>query len=173
MEGKSTVSETVRVPLTRGKFALIDDADASRVLQHRWRVRQAPHTSYAITDIRNQRGELHTVSMHRFILEPEAGLVVDHLDDNGLNNTRANMRLCSQAENAARVRRPTSRSGYRGVNRQVLASTWVARICYRGQQIDLGSYPTAEQAARAYDAKARELHGDHARLNFPDDQTKA
>ena len=159
------------IPLTQGKVAIIDDIDADRVLQHTWRVRKARNTSYAVADMQID-GKWRTVMMHRFITNAPAGYDVDHRDDNGLNNCRENLLVCSHQENLARQRTHSdNRSGYRGVNKQTISSSWVARICHRGQTFHLGSHPTPEAAARAYDAKARELYGPNARVNFPD-QTK-
>lgn len=97
-------------------------------------------------------------------------MITDHRDRNGLNCTRANLRIATYAQNSSNI--PISRrnvSGYKGVapDRQHPA-LWRAEICAKNKLYRLGSFATAEEAARVYDAAARRLHGEFAYLNFPD-----
>lgn len=176
MEVQSTVSDTVRVLLHSrkypGLFAVIDAEDAPLVLPHKWHPLKDGLAFYAvrckqIAPRPNRRTKCWR--MHRVITGAPNGVEVDHVDRDGLNNTRANLRQCSNAENV-RNRSPmkNNTSGFRGVSFLARTGRWKATINGRGQRVHLGYHATAEEAARAYDAMARELHGEFARLNFSD-----
>jgi hypothetical protein len=156
----------IEVPLTRGKVALIDDEDARRVLAHKWRHLwgKSGH-EYAITNIR-AGGRERVVYMHRFILEASPGVTVDHINNNGLDNQKSNLRFASPAQNS-RNRRAHEGRKYKGVFQEKPGWKWRARIFVGGQRFHLGSFDTPEEAARAYDAAARARFGDFAKLNFP------
>ncbi len=147
------------VPLGQGqsRFALIDEADAGLVLPHRWNF----VSGYAAGVVDGRR-----LAMHRHLLNAPRGMEVDHRNGDGLDNRRANLRLCTRAQNAANLTRHPKR-GYRGV-RPVRDGRWRADIIVGGEQQDLGRFDTAEDAARAYDAAARERFGEFARLHFPE-----
>ena len=106
------------------------------------------------------------VKMHTFLTGwPQ----VDHINGDGLDNRRCNLRPATSAQNNANARRVrTSRSPYKGVERES-SGKWRARICPHGQRINLGLYGTAEEAAHAYDSAAREIYGEFAYLNLPEE----
>lgn len=108
--------------------------------------------------------------MHRVImgLAPGDGRQVDHIDRNGLNNRRSNLRFATPSQNMYNASSPGNSTGFRGVEKVRGASRFNARIRVDGERFHLGSFPTAEDAARAYDAKAAEAHGEFAVLNFPE-----
>lgn len=105
--------------------------------------------------------------MHQMILATpgisNTRIVVDHIDGNGLNNTRGNLRLCTIAENLHGIMRgPRGRSRYRGVSWHSATGKWEARISVRGKRISLGLFSSEEDAAIAYDmAKTREFGPDY------------
>lgn len=152
------------IPLTRGLYAIVDAAGAAKVMAAGpWSAR--PHRSlfYAQRSITRDGGRT-TEQMHNFI----AGYVgVDHINGNGLDNRRSNLRPATQAENN-RNRRPLG--AYKGVHfrrdRPTTARPWRAEIQHQGRKIRLGQFATAEAAAAAYDAAARDLFGPFAWLNF-------
>lgn len=164
----SLLSDDVRaIPLTRGMVAIVDADDFERLRKYRWMTNVGPHGNfYAIRyEYHKRRGT--GFLMHRDLLGPPPHLMVDHKDGNGLNNTRANLRLATASQNMCNRKRGWSTSGYRGVSKQ--RSKWVAYITpHGGKQMNLGTFDTAEEAARARDAAARELHGEFASLNFRD-----
>jgi hypothetical protein len=98
------------------------------------------------------------------IVRPLRGVQVDHVDHDGLNNRRLNLRSASREQNAANSRRPASKSGYRGVHQQ--HNRFVAQISYHGSIVKIGRFSSAEEAARAYDTAARNYQGEFAILNF-------
>jgi hypothetical protein len=113
------------------------------------------------------------IMMHKFIMNAPKGMCVDHINHNGLDNRRENLRICTYSQNAQNKRkRVDSGTGYKGVyqysEKYKHRKKFKAYIRPKGQkQIHLGSYLTAEEAARAYDKKAKELFGDYAQINFP------
>ena len=115
------------------------------------------------------------IYMHRAIMLAGPDDVVDHLNGNGLDNRRANLRITNKSRNAQRALIDTVRPnkhGFRGVAPLGKRSKrWRARISVDGKEIHLGTYTTKEEAARAYDVAAGLHYGIHAYLNFPPDIT--
>lgn len=148
---------------------LLDDCDFEIISAHSWRINPQERTNYAITTINNT-----TVGMHQLILPTHNEiLVVDHIDDNGLNNQRINLRLITKAQNNQRARVSTANtSGYKGVSYDANRDKYYAYIQHNGKSINLGRWSTAEKAAIAYNSKAKELFGEFARINkFPPKDT--
>lgn len=153
---------TRRIPLTHGKFALVDASDFNLISAFPWRAVRVRHTWYAETYVKGARE-----FMHRFLLCAAPGQRVDHRDGDGLNNRRQNLRPASSSLNQANRRRVRSKSGYKGVSRDRArkARPWRASITVEQRFISLGRYATAEAAARAYDRAAREAFGEFACTN--------
>jgi len=110
-----------------------------------------------------------TIFMHRQIMHAPQGMVVDHIDGSGLNNHPRNLRLCTRRQNAYNSRSASGSSQYKGVTYDKATGKWRASINHQGKHHHLGLFDTERQAARAYDAKARELFGPYAYLNFPEE----
>lgn len=149
---------TRAIPLTKGKFAIVDAADYEWLMQWRW------HSCHRYAG----RGENidGVFLMHREILGAPDGMSVDHIDGNGLNNTRANLRLATQSQNLCNR---AAKSGYKGVDFQKRNGKWRARIKLNRKEIHIGEFTDAESAARAYDEAAKKYHGEFAWLNFPEE----
>lgn len=148
---------------TRGVEALVSDVDYARLVQHRWWPYESKQNglTYVYTQIKRK-----TFWMHRMITGCPRTMQVDHQDRDGLNNQRPNLRIASPVQNGAN-REGWGLSGLKGVYRD--GRSWRARITYDGELMNLGSHPTKEAAARAYDQKAFELFGEFAFLNFRDE----
>jgi HNH endonuclease len=160
----------VEVPLTQGKVALIDDEDAERVLVYKWCAWWNGKRWYVVAHEPGTGKNGRTVLLHRFIMSAPRGIVVDHRNMNGLDNRRENLRLATDSQNKCnRGRQRDNKSGFKGVSWFKPAKVWIAQIKYKRVGYYLGYYKTAEAAAHAYDAAARKLHGEFARVNFPDD----
>ena len=140
------------------KTILIDDEDYDRVSQHRWHVFCAGGPWYARASIDGTR-----VYLHRWLMDAPKDVHVDHRNGNGLDNCRENLRLCTHAENHHN-RKPKNR--YKGVKWR--SGGWYAHIgTSEKRYLHLGVFPTAEEAAHAYDRAAQEHFGEFAYLNFP------
>jgi hypothetical protein len=155
----------MRVPLTRGLHALVDEADYERVMAFKWSVRPDKKTAYAQRAIVLPDGRTSTQQMHNFIAD---SVGVDHINRNGLDNRRSNLRPATTSQNNANQgRRRDNTSGFKGVSWHASRKRWNARIGFQGKTISLGHYLTREEAARAYDQAAIEMYGEYAVLNFP------
>lgn len=158
-----------KIGLTRGLVALVDDDDYERVSSCNWQANPSYSKSgrflgyYAVA--RDADGR--TIYMHREILGVQPGQLVDHADKDGLNNTRANLRPCTQSLNNANAAMKVARSGYRGVYPSTRGQRWRARIQVDGKFWSLGSFATPADAGRAYDEAALKAFGVFATLNFP------
>lgn len=149
------------VPLTEGYVAIIDTVDCDRVAQYTWCAQSDTHRVYARARVNGA-----FVRLHRFILYAPPGVDVDHINGNGLDNRRSNLRVCSHSQNMSNRARPSSNSsGYKGVSRE--GSRWRAYVTTDGHRMYLGTFDRPEDAARAYDNAASRLHGEFSQLNFP------
>ncbi len=165
-------SDEIRyIPLTRGLYATVDAQDYPELIKYKWhaRIRQGTNLIYAARNTSyREKGQRRKgmVLMHRQIMKTPEGMVVDHINGNGINNRRCNMRNCSQFENTHNCRpRKDGKSKFIGVDPH--RNRWRARVCYKGRKQHIGVFDTQVEAARARDRKAIELFGAFARLNFP------
>jgi AP2 domain len=152
-----------KVKLTQGYAATVSDADYKRVAQFNWHIVRNKTTVYAYS--RLGRGKsTPSVPMHTFI----TGAKVDHIDHNGLHNWRSNLRPCTQRQNMMNRCKTHSKTSsvYKGVCWHKQAGKWTASIRMHRKSIHIGLFASQVVAAKAYDAKARELFGSFACTNF-------
>ena len=152
------------IPLTQGKFAIVDAEDYDWLSRYKWHACKSRSTFYAA------RRKGHTsAAMHRQIMYPPEGLVVDHIDHNGLNNRKNNLRICTNSQNLLNRRiRPDCKSRYKGVIWNAHARKWVAKVGLGGVRHHLGCFEREIDAAKAYDKAAKKYHREFACLNFPE-----
>src|SRR5262245_60614681 len=111
------MSDTIKILLTRGLFAVIDQADAAKVSIHHWCAHRRGRTHYAATNIKSADGKRITLHMHRLLVDAAPDEKVDHIDGDGLNNSRSNLRRASHSENMRNSRRRKDNStGFKGVS---------------------------------------------------------
>ena len=150
--------------LTFGKFAIIDAADYDRVKDFKWCTVQKDSTFYAKT-LRTNGSHL---SLHRLITNAPKHLVVDHINHNGLDNRKTNLRLCTPAQNQQNARpRTGGTSRHKGVHWDKRRKKYIVQVGHRSKRYNLGGFENEDDAGRAYDKKAKELFGEFAYLNFP------
>jgi hypothetical protein len=146
-------------------FSLVDDEDFAEINRHKWSPDQRGDNFYVIA--RPYGYKEKQVYLHRFLMKPSSDLTVDHIDHNGLNNQKSNLRVCTQAENLRNRRlQSNNTSGYKGAYWH--RTSWVARIKHNGKNKHLGVFSDLIDAAKAYDAAAKEYCGEFAKLNFPE-----
>ena len=154
------------IKLTKGLITQVDDDMFEYLNQFKWHAKKDDRTYYVARLSKVEEGH-KTIRMHRQITNCPKGLEVDHIDHNGLNNQKYNLRICNHSQNQCN-RKGNGSSKYLGVSiekngnyKRIRAS-----IQTNKKSINLGCFYTEKQAALAYDQKAKELHGEFANLNF-------
>jgi hypothetical protein len=149
------------IKLSRGKIALVDDEDFDYLNQWKWFASKGRNTYYAgrSSKIKNNRW------MHRLIMKTPENLQVDHIDHNGLNNQKSNLRNCTNTENLFN-RNKNFKSKYKGVHYNYKKRTYIVQLKAFGYNVYTSEFKNAEKAARKYDEMAKIYHGEFANLNF-------
>lgn len=164
----------VEIPLTRGKVAIIDKEDLKRVGQWKWsalpanlKMRENFYAHRTVWHTESGKRIQRSISLHRLIMNFPRDLQVDHINGDGLDCRKVNLRLATRSQNSANCfKNRINQTGFRGVQRR--GCIFMAKISINGKQTYLGTFKTAEDAARAYDKKAVEIYGEFATLNFPE-----
>lgn len=164
------------------KFAQVDDEDYNYLNQFNWCAIKGGHTFYATTTIRQTDGRRMMTQMHRMIMKvTDKKIFIDHKDHNGINNQKSNLRICNYAlNNCNKISQVSSTSKYLGVSWHQYKRKrkdgsyhyygyWTAVLGKRDKQYRLGLFKDEIEAAKAYDKKALEIHGEFANLNFPNE----
>lgn len=156
------------IALTQGQVATVDAADYDWLMRWNWCAHWNQWTKSYYARRRGDNGKL--VGMHAQVLVTSDTLIPDHINGNTLDNRRVNLRLVSRSQNNQNRSISTrNRSGFKGVFRRRNRSVWLAQITEPGKKkrTHLGSFPSPEDAARAYDRAAEKHFGPFAKLNFP------
>ena len=137
------------IPLTQGKVALVDDCDYEKLSQHKWHARKDLNTYYAQRRICKD-GKWILIHMHREIIGTPDGMKTDHIDRDGLNNQRANLRVCTHQENMMNMRkRKDNTSGDRNVYWKKSQSRWEVLMQYKNKTYYGGEYKDKNDAIQA------------------------
>ncbi len=161
----------IKIPLTRGKFAIVDPANYWIVLKpFSWHAvpNRTKHTTrwYAATGIK-RNGKWTTLFMHRLIMDATPGIQVDHINGDGLDNRRCNLRLATGSQNQHNRRKGSGSSRYKGVYWNKRERKWRASVQITGKNLHAGYFKREIDAARAYDRMALYYFRNRALLNFP------
>lgn len=151
------------IQLSKGKTAIVDDADYDWLSQWKWRYGFKGYPKAHIWN--DERTKRRTIEMHRLIMGEPAGLQVDHINGDPLDNRRENLRLATNAQNQMNRRKTNGTSQFKGVS--FYSGKWHAYIERDGIKRKLGTFTNEIDAAQVYDKNAKELFGAFARLNFP------
>jgi hypothetical protein len=159
----------MKIPLSRGLFAIVDFDDFKTISRFKWCVQDTRGNKkfYAKRSIRFGGGHSRVEMMHRIILGVGPDKIVDHINGNGLDNRRINLRVCSISQNLMNTdKKRGCSSKYKGVYRHS-PSAWTAYIGSKKNTIFLGCFKDEREAATAYDVVAKNKFGEFARLNNP------
>lgn len=153
------------IELTQGQITLVDDDKYDWLMQYKWHASDGKRgTFYAESKINGKK-----IRLHQLLLPCAYGYEPDHKDGNGLNNQMNNLRKSTHYQNQCNSGiRSNNVSGYKGVYWRKDTKKWKSVINFHYKEINLGYFDNPEEAARAYDKKAKELNGEFAWLNFPD-----
>ncbi len=165
-----------RIPLTQGKFAIVDDEDYDRLSQWNWSAVKPKHpgaTWYAQRAMRVSKVVWRPTRLHWEVVGYKW---VDHRDGDGLNNQKYNLRRCTGSQNIRNSIKKVGTSLFKGVSWDIGNGKWAANI-HAGdpnakgyaKKMFLGRFDSEEEAARAYDRMARQYFGEFANLNFKKD----
>lgn len=149
------------IPLTRGKFAIVDAEDFNELSKHKWQA-ACSRKKWCVMKAKPTR------LMHRFIIKPTKEQEIDHRNGNGLDNRKANLRICTHIQNMQNLKpRKGISSPYKGVSWKKQYKKWCVRIQLNGKSTFLGYFNNEIAAAVAYDTAAiKLLDSEFAYLNF-------
>lgn len=156
------------IELTRGKYAVVDDEDYERINSHSWAAVPNPYGGvYAVRKGSKRKGEPRTIQMHREILNAPKGSIIDHVNGDGLDNRKSNLRFANTQKNSFNRKKPNldSTSRYKGVLQRKGSTNWIARIKFNNRHVELGTYGDEAYAASVYNFASRIFFGEFRREN--------
>lgn len=156
------------ISLTQGKVAYIDDEDYELVSEYKWRADKKGRTYYAVAYIKGSgKKNYKQIYMHSLIMAPNDFEEVDHINSNGCDNQKVNLRVCSGKQNKQNKQKQQGNytSSFKGVYWFKRIKKWRAQINVNNKSIHLGYFLDEKDAAKAYNQAALEHFGDFARLN--------
>lgn len=151
-----------QILLSQGKFTIVDDEDFEKASEFKWYCLKDGNNFYAVRNAK-PRG---TIWLHRFLKNCPNGKYIDHVNRNGLDNRKSNLRICTKKQNLVNTfTHKNNKSGYKGVSWAKQRNRWLAHITKDGKGITLGYFKDKKEAAIAYNKAAIFHHGDFAVLN--------
>ena len=159
------------IPMSQPKYAKVDPGDYERLRKHEWFIKKGRNCFYAFRRVANGKaGEKRLIYMHQEVIEVGDGKVADHINYDGMDNRRANLRAETHSQNMCHRRKCSgaTQSKYKGIHWRKDLRKWIAQIRFEKKLIHLGCFRDEIKAAKAYDRAAIKYHGEFACLNFPD-----
>jgi hypothetical protein len=161
-----------KILLTRGKFAIVDPEDYEHLSQYKWCAVKSKKTYYASRTFKDKAsGKRRKMSMHQIIFKVSKGMVCDHINRNGLDNRKANLRSATYAQNRWNQKASWGKSKYRGVSWDSHSKKWRVIIKCHGVKKELGMFTNELEAAKVYDEAAKKYYGEFACLNLPEERS--
>lgn len=154
--------------IIKSHTVIVDDEDAEFVKSRKWNVKVLPcGRSYAYTNIRHH-GKRYQIMLHHCVVGRIKGIDIDHKNRNSLDNRRENLRFATRQQNScnSQKRRTQTSSKFRGVCWNKRDQKWKAYIKHHQRRISIGNFTAEVAAAKAYNVKSLELHGEFASLNI-------
>jgi hypothetical protein len=155
----------ISTPKYPNKFTIVDDEDFEKLNQYKW---YYDNQGYAHRRFYYKDKKSRIIGMHRVIMGDPKGKLIDHINMDGLDNRKSNLRICGKRENSINIGlRKNNKSGYKGVHRNTKSNVpWRVNLKDNGKQVCVGYFYDVKEAAKAYNKKALELYGEYARLNI-------
>jgi hypothetical protein len=152
------------------KYAIVNPADYERLKGYEWFLRKGRNSFYSLRYIPERKySKKPLIYMHQEIIQVPKGMVVDHINNNGMDNRVANLRAATRAQNIHNRKKFIMKcaSKYKGVSWHKHHRKWSAGIGFNNKLMHLGYFHDEIDAAKAYDEAAKKYHGEFACLNFP------
>jgi hypothetical protein len=150
-----------QIPLTQGKFALVDDEDFDYLSQWKWHITARKYAARSLT----LNGKKSSIYMHRVLSKNDKRLHTDHINGDTFDNRKENLRICSAAENIRNAKSKKGSSHYKGVSWSKERNKWHVNITYNRKAHYIGRFEKEIDAAIAYNNAAKKFFGAFARLN--------
>lgn len=160
-----------KIPLTQGKFALVDDENYDWLMQYKWCAQKRRNTFYAATTIKLGKNQWTSLRMHQLIINQKLNKneEIHHINGNGLDNCAHNLEILTRSHHRAMDKKQiNTTSKYKGVCFNKRNNKWKSEITVNLKKINIGTFISEIDAARAYDKFAIKYFQQYARLNFPD-----
>ena len=160
-----------KIPLTQGKYAIVDPEDYEQLARYKWYALRNGREYYAVRNVPAGKDRRKDLRMHQVIMGTAEGKFIDHINHNGLDNRKANLRIVTKQQNNwnRRKKRGNNSSRYKGVHWVKSEKKWRAGITCNDRTIFIGYFDDEKAAAMAYDDKAKEVFGDYASLNLTEE----
>ena len=160
---------TKAIPLSKGKYAIVDDEDYEELNKYKWTYHKNGYAHRCEYLGRKDKKPIHKIIlMHRLVMGTPKGMHTDHINGNKLDNRRCNLRICTTIQNQHN-QKITDRKGtskYKGVSWNKGMNKWIATIVVDKKQLRLGYYISEEDAAEVYNQAAKKYFGEFAKINL-------
>ncbi len=161
------VFEMMKIPLSKGKFAIVDDVDFELVNRYKWHTKDTKTGKRWYANRSVWGPPRKNILLHRFLLNPKPDEQCDHINGDGLDNRRSNLRIATNSQNNMNRQKQSGKysSHFKGVTWHKLGNKWMAQIHFNNKILYLGLFLNEIDAAKAYNLAASKYFGEYANLN--------